>query len=41
MRRRWVLPALAGVAAVVFGLGVAELFAGLFAPRASPVLVVG
>jgi DMSO/TMAO reductase YedYZ molybdopterin-dependent catalytic subunit len=41
MRRRWVLPALAGVAAVAFGLGVAELVAGLLAPRASPVLVVG
>jgi DMSO/TMAO reductase YedYZ molybdopterin-dependent catalytic subunit len=41
MRRRWVYPALAGVAAVVFGLGVAELVAGLLAPRASPVLVVG
>jgi DMSO/TMAO reductase YedYZ molybdopterin-dependent catalytic subunit len=41
MRRRWVWPALAGVAAVAFGLGVAELVAGLLAPRASPVLVVG
>jgi DMSO/TMAO reductase YedYZ molybdopterin-dependent catalytic subunit len=41
MRRRWVPPALAGVAAVVFGLGIGELFAGLLAPRASPVLVVG
>jgi DMSO/TMAO reductase YedYZ molybdopterin-dependent catalytic subunit len=41
MRRRWFYPALAGVAAVAFGLGVAELVAGLLAPRASPVLVVG
>ncbi|MGB3911824.1 MAG: oxidoreductase, partial [Pseudolysinimonas sp.] len=41
MRRAWVLPALAGVGAVAFGLGVAELVAGLLAPRASPVLVVG
>jgi DMSO/TMAO reductase YedYZ molybdopterin-dependent catalytic subunit len=39
--RAWVFPALAGVAAVAFGLGVAELVAGLLAPRASPVLVVG
>lgn len=37
----WFFPALAGVAAVGFGLGVAELVAGLLAPRASPVLVVG
>jgi DMSO/TMAO reductase YedYZ molybdopterin-dependent catalytic subunit len=37
----WFFPALAGVAAVAFGLGVAELVAGLLAPRASPVLVVG
>jgi DMSO/TMAO reductase YedYZ molybdopterin-dependent catalytic subunit len=37
----WLFPALAGVAAVAFGLGVAELVAGLLAPRASPVLVVG
>ena len=37
----WFYPALAGVAAVAFGLGVAELVAGLLAPRASPVLVVG
>ena len=41
MRRRWLWPALAGVAAVAFGLGVAELIAGVLAPRASPVLVVG
>ncbi|WP_309710819.1 molybdopterin-dependent oxidoreductase [Pseudolysinimonas sp.] len=37
----WLFPAIAGVAAVAFGLGVAELVAGLLAPRASPVLVVG
>src|SRR6478752_3957960 len=41
MRRRWLWPALAGVAAVAFGLGVAELVASMLAPRASPVLVVG
>lgn len=35
------MPAVAGVAAVAFGLGVAEFVAGLLAPRASPVLVVG
>lgn len=40
MSRR-LLPAVAGVAAVAFGLGVAELAAGILAPRASPVLVVG
>jgi DMSO/TMAO reductase YedYZ molybdopterin-dependent catalytic subunit len=39
--REWLFPAIAGVAAVAFGLGVAELVAGLLAPRASPVLVVG
>jgi DMSO/TMAO reductase YedYZ molybdopterin-dependent catalytic subunit len=37
----WLFPALAGVAAVAFGLGAAELVAGVLAPRASPVLVVG
>jgi DMSO/TMAO reductase YedYZ molybdopterin-dependent catalytic subunit len=37
----WLFPALAGVAAVGFGLGVAELVAGLLAPRASPIFVVG
>jgi DMSO/TMAO reductase YedYZ molybdopterin-dependent catalytic subunit len=37
----WFFPALAGIAAVALGLGVAELIAGLLAPRASPVLVVG
>jgi DMSO/TMAO reductase YedYZ molybdopterin-dependent catalytic subunit len=41
MRPGWLSPALAGVAAVAFGLGVAELVAGLLAPRASPVLVIG
>ena len=41
MRRRWLWSALAGVAAVAFGLGLAELVAGILAPRASPVLVVG
>ncbi|GHF26709.1 molybdopterin-dependent oxidoreductase [Pseudolysinimonas yzui] len=39
--RAWLFPAIAGVAAVAFGLGVAELVAGLLAPRASPLLVVG
>ena len=41
MKRRWLWSALSGVAAVAFGLGLAELVAGLLAPRASPVLVVG
>ncbi len=41
MRRRWLWPALGGIAAVAFGLGIAELVAGVLAPRASPVLVVG
>ena len=41
MRRQWLRSALAGIAAVAFGLGIAELVAGLLAPRASPVLVVG
>ena len=35
------LPALAGLAAVLAGFGLAELTAGLIAPGASPVLVVG
>jgi DMSO/TMAO reductase YedYZ molybdopterin-dependent catalytic subunit len=35
------LPALAGFAAVLAGFGLAELAAGLIAPGASPVLVVG
>jgi DMSO/TMAO reductase YedYZ molybdopterin-dependent catalytic subunit len=38
--RLW-LPALAGLAAVLAGFGLAELTAGLIAPGASPVLVVG
>jgi len=41
MGRPRVLAALAGVAAVAFGLGIAELAAGVLAPRASPVVVVG
>lgn len=41
MTRPRLLAALAGVAAVAFGLGVAELIAGILAPRASPVVVVG
>jgi len=36
-----VLPAVAGLAAVLAGFGLAELVAGLIAPGASPVLVVG
>ena len=43
-RRRlpgWLLPAFAGIASVVPGLGVAELVAAFVAPAASPVLVVG
>lgn len=39
-RARWA-PALAGVAAVALGVGAGELAAGLLAPRASPILVVG
>ena len=39
--RRWLLPALAGIAAVALGLGTAEFAAALVAPTASPVLVVG
>ncbi len=39
-RPRW-FAALAGIAAVAFGLGIAELVAGVLAPRASPVVVVG
>jgi DMSO/TMAO reductase YedYZ molybdopterin-dependent catalytic subunit len=35
------MPALAGLAAVVAGFGAAEFVAGLIAPGASPVLVVG
>jgi DMSO/TMAO reductase YedYZ molybdopterin-dependent catalytic subunit len=37
----WVLPAAAGLASVILGLGLAELAAALVAPQASPVLVVG
>lgn len=43
-RRRlpgWVLPAAAGLASVILGLGLAELAAALVAPQAGPVLVVG
>lgn len=39
-RRNW-RPALAGIASVIAGLGAAELVAAVFAPAASPVLVVG
>ena len=38
---RWLLPAFAGLASVVLGLGVAEVVAAFVAPAASPVLVVG
>jgi hypothetical protein len=38
---RWVLPAAAGIASTILGLGLAELAAALVAPHASPVLVVG
>src|SRR4051812_50147604 len=37
----WVLPAAAGLASVILGLGLAELTAAFVAPQASPVLVVG
>jgi len=37
----WLLPAAAGLASVVLGLGIAELVAAFVAPAASPVLVVG
>ena len=37
----WILPAAAGLASVILGLGLAELAAALIAPSASPVLVVG
>ena len=40
-RPNWVLPAAAGLASVILGLGLAELTAALVAPSASPVLVVG
>jgi DMSO/TMAO reductase YedYZ molybdopterin-dependent catalytic subunit len=39
--RPWLLPALAGIAAVALGLGAAELAAAIVAPTASPVLVIG
>lgn len=39
--RGWVLPAVAGVASVVFGAGVGELAAAILAPESSPFLVVG
>ncbi|MEO5920170.1 MAG: molybdopterin-dependent oxidoreductase [Pseudolysinimonas sp.] len=39
--RRWLLPALAGIASVALGLGAAELAAAIIAPTASPVFVVG
>lgn len=41
LRRRWVLPALAGIASVAFGLGVAEIAAAIVAPTGSPIVVVG
>src|SRR4051794_38977216 len=37
----WVLPAAAGLASVILGLGLAELTAAFVAPQASPVFVVG
>lgn len=40
-RRRWLWPAAAGVAAVVFGTGIGELAAALLAPASSPFVVVG
>jgi len=40
-RWSWVLPAAAGLASVVLGLGLAELTAAFVAPQASPILVVG
>jgi DMSO/TMAO reductase YedYZ molybdopterin-dependent catalytic subunit len=39
--RAWPMPALAGIASVALGLGVAELVAALIAPTAGPILVVG
>jgi DMSO/TMAO reductase YedYZ molybdopterin-dependent catalytic subunit len=38
---QWILPAVAGLASVILGLGLAELAAALVAPTASPVLLVG
>ncbi|GAA1814115.1 molybdopterin-dependent oxidoreductase [Agromyces neolithicus] len=40
-RPGWVLPAVAGVAAVAFGVGVGELAAAIVAPASSPFVVVG
>lgn len=39
--RRWVLPAVAGVASVALGLGVGELVAAVVASASSPLVVVG
>ena len=39
--RGWVLPAVAGVAAVAFGVGIGELAAAIVAPASSPFVVVG
>ena len=39
--RGWLLPAVAGVAAVAFGVGVGELAAAIVAPASSPFVVVG
>jgi DMSO/TMAO reductase YedYZ molybdopterin-dependent catalytic subunit len=39
--RGWVLPAAAGVASVIFGVGVGELAAAILAPASSPFVVVG
>jgi DMSO/TMAO reductase YedYZ molybdopterin-dependent catalytic subunit len=38
---RWMPPAVAGVAAVAFGLGAAGIAAAIFAPSAGPLFVVG
>ena len=39
--RRWLLPATAGIASVVFGTGVGELAAAVLASASSPFVVVG
>ncbi|KQZ09332.1 oxidoreductase [Agromyces sp. Root1464] len=39
--RGWVLPAVAGVASVAFGVGVGQLVAAVVAPASSPLVVVG
>ena len=39
--RGWVLPAAAGVASVIFGVGIGELAAAILAPASSPFVVVG